>query len=56
MGIILPTFIASLWGDAVGGFVWAALIGRIASKQHSFVGTILPLSYASLKPGTPLSL
>lgn len=33
MGLILPTMIANLWDDAAGGFVWGALVARIAGKS-----------------------
>lgn len=31
-GLVLPTLIASWgWGDAVGGFVWGGVMGRLVT-------------------------
>ncbi|KAF9068664.1 hypothetical protein BDP27DRAFT_1223879 [Rhodocollybia butyracea] len=35
-GFILPPFIGALWGDAIGAFVWAGLIARLAVWHCTF--------------------
>ncbi len=35
-GLVLPTLIASLWGDALGGFLWAGYISRLLTWHATF--------------------
>ncbi|CAG8543942.1 5186_t:CDS:2 [Dentiscutata erythropus] len=35
-GLILPTCIAALWGDALGGFLYAGLLGRVIIWHCTF--------------------
>ena len=30
--LLLPTFIGALWHDAMGAFIWAGLVARIAGQ------------------------
>jgi stearoyl-CoA desaturase (Delta-9 desaturase) len=35
-GLIAPTLIAATWGDALGGFLYAGVIGRILVWHSTF--------------------
>jgi len=37
MGIAVPVAIASVWDDAIGGFVWGALVARIIVWHSTFI-------------------
>ena len=28
-GLVMPTLIAATWGDALGGYIWGGLVGRV---------------------------
>ena len=32
-GFVLPTLLGSLWGDAIGGFIWGGLVSHLFSKS-----------------------
>ncbi|KAI0726911.1 fatty acid desaturase-domain-containing protein [Fomitopsis betulina] len=36
MGLVLPPCIGSLWGDAMGSFIWAALVARLLIWHCTF--------------------
>ncbi|KAG9016128.1 hypothetical protein FRB93_011602 [Tulasnella sp. JGI-2019a] len=36
MGLILPALIASLWNDALGGFIWAGIVTRLIGWHCTF--------------------
>ncbi|KAF8078933.1 hypothetical protein FPV67DRAFT_85563 [Lyophyllum atratum] len=36
-GFIIPTAVASLWGDVVGGFVWGGLVSKLAIWHCTFL-------------------
>ena len=48
MGIILPTAIAKFWDDAIGGFVWAALVARILGIMKLSEASVAKLVSESL--------
>ncbi|KAG8811302.1 hypothetical protein FRC19_004000 [Serendipita sp. 401] len=36
-GLVMPTLIAATWGDAVGGYIWAGLFGRVLVWHCTFL-------------------
>ncbi|CAG7854166.1 Acyl-CoA desaturase {ECO:0000305/PubMed:8538376}; AltName: Full=Delta(9)-desaturase {ECO:0000305}; Short=Delta-9 desaturase {ECO:0000305}; AltName: Full=Fatty acid desaturase {ECO:0000305}; AltName: Full=Stearoyl-CoA desaturase {ECO:0000305} [Serendipita indica DSM 11827] len=36
-GLVLPTMIAATWGDAMGGYIWGGLVGRVLVWHCTFL-------------------
>lgn len=37
MSILVPTFVAALWGDIVGGFFYAAILRQVGVHHSTFM-------------------
>ncbi|KIM31991.1 hypothetical protein M408DRAFT_327367 [Serendipita vermifera MAFF 305830] len=36
-GLVMPTLIAATWGDAIGGYIWGGLVGRVLVWHCTFL-------------------